>query len=527
MARVILKKNTNQALKLAEFARDFMKDGNPSFEVLQRAKLFHTDSTISAITALALGTHIPNMLRNEALSYVRQRKRLSESKGMIQCFGSKILTFDYKAICANVCAAREWDEIGYSIGIGGKSFLRQQDELGSSHLYSIVMSAAQQTDGISGRDCLKAMVLLEEIRGRLAQSFSLKDYNIDQSVNSAIATIVVYGTLIRASPVQIESGIGTFLAHYVPFFSREDNDEMNDYHKSSTILSLETAIMSLKRARAGFIGPMDIFRNPDCIFRHFQKSEISESPFDFDLGLSGDDFYIMDMYFKLGIYQAECSTVIQALMNAYFLNGLVDHLPLENIKKIKVLTSKDALPEMIRNCENRSSSRRSAVQSVSYILATLIRKGQQSKKLFSMVSNENDLWKNIILLPSDYTAKSISNPATKEIENLLEFAYGGPEYDVLNEGVAPPVSVTIVSNDDREFRSEIVSNSTGNSKTSSINLNDILQAKFTGMAKLALLEKHVPALLKKLNNIEHTNPANLKDIYDCDIKFSENFFDND
>lgn len=43
------------------------------------------------------------------------------------------------------------------------------------------------------------MVLLDEIRGRLAEVFSLKTYKIDHVVHGAIASAVVYGSMIGAT----------------------------------------------------------------------------------------------------------------------------------------------------------------------------------------------------------------------------------------------------------------------------------------------------------------------------------------
>lgn len=43
-----------------------MKTGNPSKEVLERVKLFHTDSVVCGLSALALKTNAPNILRDEA-----------------------------------------------------------------------------------------------------------------------------------------------------------------------------------------------------------------------------------------------------------------------------------------------------------------------------------------------------------------------------------------------------------------------------------------------------------------------------
>jgi len=44
-----------------------LKNGKPSNDVLHRTKLFHTDSFICGISALALKTNAPNVLRDEAL----------------------------------------------------------------------------------------------------------------------------------------------------------------------------------------------------------------------------------------------------------------------------------------------------------------------------------------------------------------------------------------------------------------------------------------------------------------------------
>jgi len=47
---------------------------------------------------------------------------------------------------------------------------------------------------------LKAMVLQDEIRGRLCEVFSLKTYKIDHVVHGAIASICTYGALMGATP---------------------------------------------------------------------------------------------------------------------------------------------------------------------------------------------------------------------------------------------------------------------------------------------------------------------------------------
>ncbi len=52
---------------------------------------------------------------------------------------------------------------------------------------------------LKGEDALKAMVLIDEIRGRLAEVYSLKTYKIDHVVHGAIASAATYGALMGAT----------------------------------------------------------------------------------------------------------------------------------------------------------------------------------------------------------------------------------------------------------------------------------------------------------------------------------------
>lgn len=162
------------------------------------------------------------------------------------------------------------------------------------------------------------MILLDEIRGRLAESFSLKTYKIDHVVHGAIASIITYGTLLEASPEQIEHAIGMFVAHYIPFRAIRTGHQLSDSKGASAALSTEVGIMSLKRAMAGFVGPKDIFRNPDAIFRYFTKTKENESPFDLMLGFNGDDFAVMGMHFKLGLYEHQSAGAIEGALKLLF-----------------------------------------------------------------------------------------------------------------------------------------------------------------------------------------------------------------
>lgn len=61
--------NTNQAHGLAEYAIEFLETDNKKIDesVYERVRLFHTDSVLCGISALAERTNAPNLLRKEAI----------------------------------------------------------------------------------------------------------------------------------------------------------------------------------------------------------------------------------------------------------------------------------------------------------------------------------------------------------------------------------------------------------------------------------------------------------------------------
>ena len=61
--------NTNQAQGIAEYAIDFLEqpNSNISESVYDRVRLFHTDSVLCGVSAIASRTNAPNILRKEAI----------------------------------------------------------------------------------------------------------------------------------------------------------------------------------------------------------------------------------------------------------------------------------------------------------------------------------------------------------------------------------------------------------------------------------------------------------------------------
>ena len=115
---ITLARNANQARLLGEYAINFLKSGNPSQKVLNRVKLFHTDSVLCGVSALALRTNAPTVLQNEALAKQLKTKAVKKPVlGFAKVFGSSKWVPAENAICANSSAVREWYERqGYLMG---------------------------------------------------------------------------------------------------------------------------------------------------------------------------------------------------------------------------------------------------------------------------------------------------------------------------------------------------------------------------------------------------------------------------
>lgn len=186
---------------------------------------------------------------------------------MSKCFGSKLWVHAEKAIVANVAAVREWDSNGTVFGYDPNLPGHQAGEFGHNDYYPVVIAACQNNPDFTGKDALKGMLLIDEIRGRLAEVFSLKSHKIDHVVHGAIASAVTYGAMLGASVDEIESAVGMVVAHYVPWRAIRAGKQLSDSKGSSAALAAEIAVMSVQRSMRGFLGPKDIFRNPDSLFR--------------------------------------------------------------------------------------------------------------------------------------------------------------------------------------------------------------------------------------------------------------------
>lgn len=523
--------DTNQARGIARYAIDFMASGDPDQSVLDRTNLFYTDACLCGVSALALRTNAPTILRDEALQYAVPAGHTGKPLGTATthgatCFGSSQRVKAEKAILANANAVREWDSNGTNFGYN-PALGHTAGEFGHNDFYAVPVAAAQML-GAGGDVALKGMVCLDEIRGRLAEVFSLKTYKVDHVVHGAIASAAVFGAMLGATEDQIERAIGMVVAHYIPFRAIRAGKQLSDSKGASAAISTEVAILSMKRAMAGFLGPRDIFRNPEAIFRIFEgpgqmfkavnaadanTEQADASPFDLVLANSGSDFAVMGMHFKLGLYEHQSAGALQAVLDLFTKNpSLLDQADGGAIKNINIVAYEPAFGIIGDPAKRNPTTRQSADHSMVYIVSTLIRKALESKKVN---------WKDLILTPYDYDRSSIHNPITRSLMEKITFEHGGKDYDdKYPDGI--PTSMVITDKGGNTHDSGLVMYPAGHARNTEADLHDILANKFRVMGSLA---GDADLIVGRFENFATKSAAEVTAVHDFEIAFKDDFDD--
>ncbi len=533
---VHLPADSNQALGIAQYAIDFVKGSlgaGPSKAVLDRVELFHTDSVFCGISALALRTNAPRVLRAEALEYPAVK---GEAGACV--FGSTARVKGEKAVVANSAAVREWDSNGTNFGFNPARG-NTAGEFGHNDFYPVVIAACQEL-GLDGATALRAMVCLDEIRGRLAEVFSLKTYKLDHVVHGAIASAAVYGALHalaggkgKATAEQIEGAIGMVVAHSIPWRAIRAGKQLSDSKGASSAISSEAAVLAMKRSMRGFIGPRDIFRNPEAIFRFFEPTtaggaqgkdrwkEMAPSPFDLHLTHSGDDFAIMGMHFKLGLYEHQSAGAIQGVLNLIAKHpGLISKPDGSAVKGIEITAYEPAFGIIGNPAKKDPTTRQSADHSMAYIIATVLRRAMEHAATHGSVPTgggaHDAAWKAIMLGPYEYAPdqRAVFHPIARALMHRIEFRHGGPEYDdKYPDGI--PTSIAITDASGKKHDSGLVMYPAGHARNTTANLADILRHKFRLLGSMAV--KDPDAALAKLSNLSAKSAKDLESVYDLPI----------
>lgn len=517
-----LPRNTNQALGIGQYAIDFVSGtiGKPDVAVLERTELFHTDAVICGLSALACRTNAPTILRAEALEYGVAKPELGAC-----VFGSSARVQPEKAVLANGAAVREWDSNGTNFGYN-PALGHAAGEFGHNDFYGVAVAACQQR-GLDGKTGLRAMLCLDEIRGRLAEVFSLKTFKIDHVVHGAIASAAVYGALMGATAAQIESAIGMVVAHYIPWRAIRAGKQLSDSKGASAAISTEVAVLSMRRALRGFVGPRDIFRNPESMFRQFVKTS-GDSPFDLALAHSGSDWAVMGMHFKLGLYEHQSAGALQGLINLINDNPGLLASGGSKIKGIKIKAYEPAFGIIGDPAKRDPHTRQSADHSMVYIVSTMLRKAVEMAAAGSFktdpAGSHDGVWKQLMLSPFDYDGKAIAHTLTRSLMEKVSFEHGGAEYDAkYPDGI--PTSMVITDDAGKRYDSKLVMYPAGHARNTTADLTGILEHKFRLLGSLGVGEGAVAGLVAKLSGLEKKGAAEVASLYDVVIRERADFVD--
>jgi 2-methylcitrate dehydratase len=549
---VSLPRDTNQALGIAQFAIDFMADASPHASVLERTNQFFTDACICGLSALALGTNAPVLLREEALRYATPPSGAGTMRGVAWApanstvrtgatvFGSAVDVHVEKAIVANCAAVREWDSNGTNFGFNPQRG-HTAGEFGHNDFYAVPLAAAQLR-GRDGAFALRGMILLDEVRGRLAEVFSLKSYKIDHVLHGGIASAATFGAMMGATAEQIESAIGMVVAHHVPFRAIRAGKQLSDSKGASAAITTEAAVMSVIRSMSGFLGPRDIFRNPEAVFRLFQgpgqlfvKTESAgtgipdavrgkdyASPFDLHLARGGDDFAVMGMHFKLGLYEHQSAGALQGLINLINKRPeLLDDQTGDCIKAIRVRAYEPAFGIIGDPAKRDPKTRQSADHSMLYLVCTMLRTALELRAAGHKGAYG---WKELMLSPNDFDAKALKHPVTRELMGKMSFEHGGAEYDAkYPDGI--PTSMVITDEQGEQFDSGLVMYPGGHARNhlgpDKVDLRSILAHKFQLLGKLAFEDPR--PIITRLSALEKKSAGDVARLLDFPLVIQGSF----
>jgi len=260
------------------------------------------------------------------------------------------------------------------------------------------------------------------------------------------------------------------------------------------------------RAMRGLIGPADVFRNPEAIFCLFEKPPASDlSPFDLVLCASGREFAVVEMHFKLGLYEHQSAGAIQGLLDILARHPRV----LDEESKIRGLRISIYQPAYGIICDPAKRdprSRQSADHSMLYIVATLLRKA---------LAVRSARWEDLMLMPSDYDGASLLNGQTRQWMRRIELRHGGAQYDErYPDGI--PTTVELDHEELGQLSSGLVMYPEGHARNTSGNLDRLLSHKFRLLAGLGVSDTE--ALHRRFTRLWERSPREIASLYDFEIR---------
>jgi 2-methylcitrate dehydratase len=287
------------------------------------------------------------------------------------------------------------------------------------------------------------------------------------------------------------------VAHYIPFRAIRAGKQLSDSKGASAAISTEVAIMSMKRSMMGFMGPRDIFRNPEAIFRFFEPTTggtnsdkniidielankarwgVGESPFNLVLSHSGSDFAVCGMHFKLGLYEHQSAGAIEGVINLLRddKHGAGELKSMDDIAKIEITAYEPAFGIIGDPAKKDPKTRQSADHSMAFIVSRIMQKALTDKSV--TLGDNNTAWKELMLSPYDYGYDALYDPATRALMQKIQFSHGGKSYDD-DYPAGIPTSLKMTLNSGKVLDSGYMMFPTGHANNKTADLDGILDYK--------------------------------------------------
>ena len=493
----LLPRDTNQARGLARHCIDFLRSPRPvgraTLDLLER---FHLDALGCGVSALAHAANAPTVLRREALA----SPPAAGSRGGV-CLGSPRPCAVEKAVAANASAVREWDSNGTNFGYDAARN-RTAGEFGHNDWYPVALAASREA-GLDGDATLRVMLLIDEIRGRLAEVFALRTHAIDHVHHGTVASAAAYAAALGGTEDQVESAIGMAVAHYVPFRAIRAGHQLSDSKGASAALAAEAAVLCARRSLAGFVGPRDVFRNPLAIYRLNSPCPDGESPFDLELGAEGDAFAIHSMHFKLGLYEHQSAGALQSLVDLFAAHPALAR-DIDGIERIRVKIYEPAYSIIADPAKRTPTTRQSADHSLPFILARTLLKARAATGAGSAPG-----WDSLMLLPADYSDAAIADPDIARLIGRMTIEHGGREYDAAYpDGI--PTSVSIDHAALGTIGGGLVRHPLGHARSDPAATAAVVDLKFERLVKAAVAD---PAALRARVRIAGKAAGDIAELY--------------
>jgi len=320
----------------------------------------------------------------------------------------------------------------------------------------------------------------------------------------------------------------------VPFRAIRAGKQLSDSKGASAAISTEAAVLSMRRAMRGFVGPKDIFRNPESIFRFFEPTTGVEknqdniditlgnkvrwgpgpSPFNLVLSHSGSDFAVCGMHFKIGLYEHQSAGALHGAVQLVAENDELVAQGIDGIQEISIVAYEPAFGIIGDPAKKDPTTRQSADHSMAFIVSRMLQKALSKG---TKPSSVQAAWNELMLSPYDYGNEALYNPTTRALMQKIGFKHGGPEYDAkYPDGI--PTSIDITMKDGKVLSSGLVMYPPGHARNTTADLGDLLVTKNKMLGDLVFQDDaSYNAFLQPLLNMKELPAEAMKDIYNFDF----------